>query len=90
VSGDLILSLSLAARGRLTCDSMSGDVRLSLPSSQQAEFTAQSFSGDIHTDFGDSVRVSKGPGVMLEHREGDNGAKIRLESFSGDISIRSR
>jgi DUF4097 and DUF4098 domain-containing protein YvlB len=90
VSGDLILSLSLASGGRLACDSMSGDVKLSLPSAQQAEFTAQSFSGDIHTDFGDSARVSRGPGVMLEHREGDNGAKIRLESFSGDISIRSR
>lgn len=90
VSGDLILSLSLAAGGRLACDSMSGDIKLSLPSAQQAEFTAQSFSGDIHSDFGDSVRVSRGPGVMLEHREGDNGAKIRLESFSGDISIRSR
>jgi len=90
VSGDLILSLSLADGGRLACDSMSGDVRLSLPSSQQAEFTAQSFSGSIHTDFGKSAQVSKGPGVMLEHRAGENGAKIRLESFSGDISIRSR
>ena len=69
---------------------MSGDIQLSLPSSQKAEFTAQSFSGSIHTDFGNSTRVSKGPGVMLEHREGENGAKIRLESFSGDISIRSR
>lgn len=90
VSGDLILSLSLADAGRLTCDSMSGDVNLSLPSSQQAEFTAQSFSGDIRTDFGKSARVSQGPGVVLEHRQGDNGARIRLESFSGDISIRSR
>lgn len=90
VSGNLILSLSLADAGRLTCDSMSGDVNLSLPSSQQAEFTAQSFSGSIHTDFGKSARVSQGPGVVLEHREGDNGARIRLESFSGDISIRSR
>jgi DUF4097 and DUF4098 domain-containing protein YvlB len=90
VSGDLILSLSLADGGRLTSDAMSGDVKLSLPSSQQAEFTAQSFSGDIHSDFGEAARVSKGPGVMLEHREGENGAKIRLESFSGDISIRRR
>lgn len=90
VSGDLTLSLSLADGGRLACDSMSGDVKLSLPSSQQAEFTAQSFSGSIHTDFGKSARVSKGPGVVLEHRVGKNGAKIRLESFSGDISIRSR
>jgi DUF4097 and DUF4098 domain-containing protein YvlB len=90
VSGDLILSVALADGGRLACDSMSGDVKLSLPSSQQAEFTAQSFSGSINTDFGKSAKVSRGPGVVLEHREGDNGAKIRLESFSGDISIRSR
>lgn len=90
VSGDLILTLSLSDGGRLTCDSMSGDVNLSLPASQQAAFVAQSFSGDIRSDFGKSDRVSKGPGVMLEHQEGDNGAKVRLESFSGDISIRSR
>ena len=90
VSGDMTLELSLEDSGRLTCDSMSGDVKLRLPASQQAEFTAQSYSGDINTEFGDSVRVSKGPGVMLEHREGDNGAQIRLESFSGDISIRTQ
>lgn len=88
VSGDLVLSLSLAADGRLTCDSMSGDVRLSLPGTQQAEFTAQTFSGDIHSDFGSAARVSKGPGVSLEHREGDSGARIRIETFSGDVTIR--
>jgi len=90
VSGDLTLSLSLDDSGRLSADSMSGDLVLKLPGSQDAEFTAQSYSGDIHSDFGESVRVSRGPGVMLEHRAGDNGAEIRLESFSGDILIRSR
>lgn len=90
VSGDLVLSLSISDGGRVSCDSMSGDVRLSLPAGQEAEFAAQSFSGSIHSDFGESVRVSRGPGVVLEHRVGDNGAKVRLESFSGDISIRSR
>ena len=89
VSGDLVLALSLADQGRLTCDSMSGDVKLELPASQQAEFTAQTFSGDIRTDFGRSARVSKGPGVVLEHREGDNGARVRIETFSGDVSLRS-
>lgn len=89
VSGDLMLALALADGGRLACDSMSGDIKLSLPSAQKAEFMAQSFSGSLHTDFGNSIRVSRGPGVILEHREGENGAKIRLESFSGDISIRS-
>jgi len=90
VSGEMTLELALGDGGRLTCDSMSGDVKLRLPESQQAEFTAQSYSGNINTDFGDSVRVSRGPGVMLQHREGDNGAQIRLESFSGDISIRTQ
>lgn len=89
VSGDLILELSLKDSGRLSCDSMSGDVNLLLPASQQAEFTAQSYSGGITTDFGESSSVSKGPGVMLQHRQGDNGAQVRLETFSGDITIRA-
>ena len=90
VSGDMTLALALGEGGRLTCDSMSGDVKLRLPESQQAEFTAQSYSGNLNTEFGSSARVSKGPGVMLRHREGDSGAQIRLETFSGDISIRTQ
>ncbi len=90
VSGDMTLTLSVGEGGRLSCDSMSGDVKLRLPASQQAEFTAQSYSGNINSDFGNSTRVSKGPGVMLRHREGDNGAQIRLETFSGDVSIRTK
>jgi DUF4097 and DUF4098 domain-containing protein YvlB len=90
VSGDLTLELSLEDSGRLTCDSMSGDVKLRLPENQQADFTAQSYSGGINSDFGKTVRVSRGPGEMLQHREGDNGAQVRLETFSGDISIRTQ
>jgi DUF4097 and DUF4098 domain-containing protein YvlB len=89
VSGEMTLSLSLADGGRLSSDSMSGDVYLRLPASQQAKFTAQTYSGDINSDFGSTANVSNGPGVLLEHREGDNGAEVRLESFSGDISIRT-
>ena len=88
VSGDLVLNLSVAGDGRLSCDSMSGDVRLSLPDDQQGSFVAQTLSGEIHSDFGKSSRVSRGPGMMLEHQEGRSGAKIRVETFSGDISIR--
>jgi DUF4097 and DUF4098 domain-containing protein YvlB len=90
VSGETTLDLELADGGRLKSDSMSGDVYLQLPGSQQASFTAQSFSGSINTDFGDADRGKKGPGEMLHHREGDNGAEIRIETFSGDVSIRKR
>jgi DUF4097 and DUF4098 domain-containing protein YvlB len=88
VSGELNISTELENSGRLNIDTMSGDVVLRLPQGQQAEFTAQSYSGDIHSDFGEVQRVTHGPGSLLEHREGENGATIRLESFSGDIHIR--
>jgi DUF4097 and DUF4098 domain-containing protein YvlB len=90
VSGDLTLELSLEDSGRLSCDSMSGDIKLRLPASQAAEFTAQSYSGGINTEFGKSSSVSKGPGMMLQHRKGDNGTQVRLETFSGDITIRAQ
>ena len=90
VSGEMTLSLSVAAGGRLQCDSMSGDITLRLPGSQEAEFVAQSYSGGIRSDFGDASGVEREPGVVLRHREGDSGTEIRLETFSGDISIRKR
>jgi DUF4097 and DUF4098 domain-containing protein YvlB len=87
VSGEMTLSLSIAEGGRLTGDSMSGDIILRLPASQQADFVAQSYSGTINTDFGNVSSVSRGPGMMLNHREGESGAEVKLETFSGDISI---
>jgi DUF4097 and DUF4098 domain-containing protein YvlB len=90
VSGDLNLVLALAADGRLNCDAMSGDINLRLPGSQEAAFFAQTFSGTIQTEFGDPRQLSKSPsGSTLKASTGDNGARVRLETFSGDISIRS-
>jgi DUF4097 and DUF4098 domain-containing protein YvlB len=88
VSGDMNLDLAINDNGRLASESMSGDLVLRLPAAQQAGFEVQTYSGDIRSDFGDSARVSKGPGSALKYREGNNGALIRLESFSGDIQIR--
>lgn len=88
VSGDIVVVLELANDGRLAGDSMSGDFRLRLPASQEASFTAQSYSGNIQSDFGEVENVSRGPGSTLKTQLGNNGARIRLESFSGDITIR--
>lgn len=88
VSGDLDLRLALNDDGRLNMNNMSGDMILRLPAGQQADFTAQTFSGDIRSDFGKAASVSRGPGSLLQHREGNNGAAVRLESFSGDIHLR--
>ena len=87
VSGTLELSLSATEGGNLRVESMSGDVEMLLPQSQSGTFSAQSFSGDIDTDFGKVKYESFGPGSHLKHIEGDSGAAIRIESFSGDILI---
>jgi len=90
VSGELRLELALNDEGRLSCDSMSGDVEIRLPADQEAAFSAQSYSGSIRSDFGEVARTSRGPGSSLEAQVGANGARIRLETFSGDIAIRAR
>ncbi|MEJ2383359.1 MAG: DUF4097 family beta strand repeat-containing protein [Xanthomonadales bacterium] len=90
VSGELRLELSLADEGRLSCDSMSGDVEIRLPAAQEAAFSAQSYSGNIRSDFGDVARASRGPGSSLDTQIGDNGARVRVETFSGDVAIRAR
>ena len=88
VSGDMKLDLAISDSGRLVSESMSGNLVLRLPAAQQAGFVVQTYSGDIRSDFGESAKVSKGPGSVLKYHEGNNGAMIRLESFSGDIHIR--
>lgn len=90
VSGDMNLDLALADGGRLDCKSMSGDVHLRLPKGQEAEFTVQTYSGNASSDFGEPERVSTGPGKALDYRVGDNGAIVRVETFSGNASLRHR
>lgn len=89
VSGDLTFSGKLSSNARLTAESMSGDVEIIVPSDQSALFKAESFSGTIKSDFGSVSNEKHGPGSHLKHAAGDGGAEIRVESFSGNIRIRS-
>lgn len=87
VSGTLDLVLSVADGGRITVETMSGDVNLRLPDGQQGAFQAQTFSGDIRSEFGSPQKSQSGSGMRLEHEVGENGASIRLETFSGDVRL---
>ncbi len=90
VSGDLQLDLQVSDGGRLSADSMSGDVILVLPGSQQAEFSAQTYSGDIRTEFGAVSTEPGSRGRRLDFTAGNNGASVRIESFSGDARLKKR
>jgi DUF4097 and DUF4098 domain-containing protein YvlB len=89
VSGDITLTGELSANSRLTVESMSGDVSIGLPADQSGVFKAESFSGRITTDFGSVNHAKHGPGSHLKHVASDSGAEIRVESFSGNIELKS-
>ncbi|MGD8384693.1 MAG: DUF4097 family beta strand repeat-containing protein [Lysobacterales bacterium] len=88
VSGDIGLEASLTDTGRLSAESMSGDVSVRLPAGQMGQFKARSFSGRIRTDFGKVEHAQHGPGSHLRYSAGSNSAELRVESFSGNITIR--
>jgi hypothetical protein len=86
VSGSVRFAGTLNNRGRLQASSHSGDVVLALPRSLGADISASSFSGSIRNALGpQATRNSHGPGRELSFRLGSGGARISVESFSGDV-----
>jgi DUF4097 and DUF4098 domain-containing protein YvlB len=90
VSGDIDFEGALAANGRMDVESMSGDVRITLPADTSARVTAEVFSGDLDNTFGLAVEDEDGPGSTMHGKIGSGSASIEIESFSGDVELRSR
>ncbi len=88
-SGDLGVRGRLATDARLDFESISGNVRLDLDGPVSAEFDVSSFNGDIRNCFGPKpVRTSEyAPGSELRFREGQGGARVRIKTLNGDISV---
>jgi hypothetical protein len=89
VSGDMSFTGELSDNARLTAESMSGDVTINLPADQSGLFKSESFSGRINSDFGSVGHEKHGPGSHLKYVAGNGGAEIRVESFSGNIRLKS-
>ncbi len=88
VSGDIALRGTPAADSRLDAETMSGDVRLRLGADFSGQINAETFSGSLRSDFGSVREPGHGPGRSLEARVGDGSARLRIETFSGDIELR--
>ena len=89
VSGDVQLTGGLASDGKLGIDSMSGNVQLQLPNGTSATVHASSFSGDLRSDFGTAQKSEHGPGSKLDARLGSGSGAIDVQTFSGDLRIRT-
>ena len=89
VSGEIDFDGTIAPDGRYELNSHSGDVRVSLPDNVNALVSVSTFSGEIDSDF----PLTLEPGdrrpqhQQFEFRIGSGGARIQLESFSGDIYL---
>ncbi|GAB3780872.1 DUF4097 family beta strand repeat-containing protein [Dyella agri] len=89
VSGDVQLAGGLTPDGKLGVDSMSGNVQLQLPAGTSAAVHASSFSGDLRSDFGTAQKSEHGPGSKLDARIGSGSGAIDIQTFSGDLRIRT-
>lgn len=87
VSGNATLQVGLADSGSVRAESVSGDIKVIAPKALSATVRAESFSGHLRAP-GVSVDKPKfGPGTSFNHRYGDGGGDIRLETFSGSAEL---
>jgi DUF4097 and DUF4098 domain-containing protein YvlB len=94
-SGDINFDGTIDPAGRYELQTHSGNVDLTLPTNVGAQLTLATYSGDIASDFPLTLPPGYHGGASRHGKEftfvlGRGGARIRAESFSGDINIRSR
>lgn len=87
VSGDLALRLDRLEEARIKAETLSGDVELWLPEDSDAEVEMGTFSGDLATELGPTPRRGAANHTFTL---GQGGSRLDLNSFSGDVDLRSR
>jgi DUF4097 and DUF4098 domain-containing protein YvlB len=92
VSGDIAINAELTPSARVEMESVSGTIGLTVKPPVNADFDLESFSGDIDVCFGPKARKTSKftPGTELSFTQGKGGARIELQTLSGEISICDR
>jgi hypothetical protein len=90
-SGDVTYEGSIDPKGTYEINAHSGDVHFMIPTGTGASLSLQTYNGDIDSVFpmtlmpGSNLRRTRGQ--RMEFDIGSGGARIRIETFSGDITI---
>ena len=89
VSGDMEINAELTSTARVEMESISGTLELTIKPPVNAEFDIESFSGDIENCFGQKARDKNKyvPGSELSFTQGSGGARVIIQTLSGDISL---
>jgi DUF4097 and DUF4098 domain-containing protein YvlB len=92
ISGDVDVRAELMANARVEMKTVSGTIKLTMKPPVNAEFDMESFSGDINNCFGQKARDKSryGPGSELNFTQGSGGARVSINSLSGDITVCDR
>ncbi len=92
ISGDIDAHVELLPTARVEMETVSGTIKLTMKPPVHAEFDLESFSGDIDNCFGQKARDKSryGPGSELSFTQGSGGARVSINSLSGDITICDR
>lgn len=92
ISGDIDAHAELMPNARVEMETVSGEIKLTMKPPVNAEFDMESFSGDIENCFGQKARDKSryGPGSELRFTQGSGGARVSINSLSGDIKICDR
>ena len=88
VSGDAELKAALAPDGEISMESVSGDLTLIAPRDLSAKESGESFSGDLNAPGAKIEREEFGPGSSFHTRYGAGKGEVRIETFSGDATLR--
>jgi len=89
VSGDIEASVELTPSSRIDMESVSGELTLTLKPPVNADFDIESFSGDIENCFGPKSRHASKytPGSELNFTQGSGGARVEMQTLSGEINL---
>lgn len=90
-NGDISYDGAVDPAGRYEFASHSGEVYLTIPQGTGALLTVATYSGSIDSDFPITLKPGgHGAGQRFTFEIGKGDARISAESFSGDITIRSK
>jgi hypothetical protein len=91
VSGDVTFSGAVRPKGNYDLKTLSGDVVMQVPPGSGAEITGATFSGSFTSSFPLTTRATSKytSQKRINGTIGDGSARIRVESFSGDVELRS-
>ena len=91
-SGDIDMAGTFASGGTFRFKAISGDITLRFAEKPAGSFDITTFSGGIDNDFGPEAQRSGkyGPGKELHFSEGNSDTTFRVNTLSGDISLRTK